>query len=146
MSYLLDTNVISELRKRERGHPGVVRWAASVDPTELHTSVLVIGEIRRGIELKRRSDPARATALENWFDKVRAGLGGRIIPVDERIAELWGTLGVPATLPTVDGLIAATAIVHSLTVVTRNFGDMARTGASLLNPFATADHHTGRRR
>jgi predicted nucleic acid-binding protein len=136
VTYLLDTNVISELRKRERGHPGVVRWAASVDPGELHTSVLVIGEIRRGIELKRRSDPARATSLDGWLDRIRAGLGSRIIPVDERIAELWGKLGVPVMLPTIDGLIAATAMVHGLTVVTRNFGDMSRTGASLLNPFA----------
>lgn len=146
MSYLLDTNVVSELRKRERGHPGVVRWAASVDPAELHTSVLVIGEIRRGIELKRRSDPARATALEGWLDKVRAGLGGHILPVDERIAELWGKLGAAVTLPAIDGLIAATAMVHGLTVVTRNFGDMARTGASLFNPFATAGHDTDQHR
>ena len=142
MSFLLDTNVISELRKRERGHPGVVRWAASVDPAELHTSVLVIGEIRRGIEQKRRTDPEQAVALEGWLDRVRAGLGKRIIPVDERIAELWGNLGGRATLPAVDGLIAATAIVHGLTVVTRNVGDMARTGASLLNPFATSGHGT----
>jgi predicted nucleic acid-binding protein len=140
VTYLLDTNVISELRKRERGHPGVVRWAASVDPAELHTSVLIIGEIRRGIELKRRSDPAQATALEGWLDRIRASLGARIISVDERIAELWGTLGFPVALPAVDGLIAATAMVHGLTAVTRNFGDMARTGASLLNPFATVDH------
>jgi toxin FitB len=139
VSFLIDTNVISEFRKRERGHPGVVRWAASVDPTELHTSVLVIGEIRRGIELKRRSDPAQATALEEWLDKIRAGLGGRILPVDERVAELWGKLVAASSLPTIDGLIAATAMVNGLTVVTRNFGDMARTGASLLNPFATFD-------
>lgn len=144
MSYLLDTNIISEFRKRERGHPGVVRWAASVDPTELYTSVLVIGEIRRGIELKRRSDAAQAAALEGWLDKVRAGLGGRIIPIDERIAELWGKLGVPVTLPAIDGLIAATALVHGLTVVTGNFADMARTGASLLNPFATTGQSLGR--
>lgn len=146
MSYLLDTNVISELRKRDRGHPGVVRWAASVDPGELHTSVLVIGEIRRGIELKRRSDPVQAIALEGWLDKVRAGLGGRILPVDERVAELWGTLGVPAAVPAIDGLIAATAMVHGLTIVTRDFGDMARTGASLFNPFARTDHGTDRDR
>jgi predicted nucleic acid-binding protein len=145
VSYLLDTNVISEFRKRERGHPGVVRWAASVDPVELHTSVLVIGEIRRGIELKRRSDPMRAAALEGWLDKVRAGLGRRIIPVDERIAELWGKLGVPVTLPAIDGLLAATAMVHGLTVVTRDFGDLARTGAALFNPFAVTDHGTQRR-
>jgi toxin FitB len=102
VSYLIDTNVISEFRKRERGHPGVVRWVASVDPAELHTSVLVIGEIRRGIELKRRTDPVQAAALEGWLDRIRAGLGGRILPVDERVAELWGRLGVPVTLPAID--------------------------------------------
>lgn len=143
MTYLIDTNVISEFRKRERGHPRLVQWAASIDPNELHTSVLVIGEIRRGIEQKRRTDPEQAVALEGWLDRVRAGLGGRIIPVDERIAEQWGKLGVRATLPAVDGLIAATAMVHGLTIVTRNVVDMARTGASLFNPFATTGHGTG---
>jgi predicted nucleic acid-binding protein len=136
VSFLLDTNVISELRKRERGHPGVVRWAASVAPVELHTSVLVIGEIRRGIEQKRRTDPDQADALERWLDNIRRGLGGRIIPVDERVAEMWGRLSSASTPPAIDGLIAATALVHRLTVATRNPGDMARTGASLLNPFA----------
>jgi predicted nucleic acid-binding protein len=143
VTYLIDTNVISEIRKRERGHPRLVQWAASIDPNELHTSVLVIGEIRRGIEQKRRTDPDQAVALEGWLDRVRAGLGRRIIPVDERIAELWGKLGVRSTLSAVDGLIAATAIVRGLTIVTRNVGDMARTGASLLNPFATTGHGTG---
>lgn len=137
MSYLLDTNVISELRKRERGHAGVVRWAASVDPQELHTSVLVIGEIRRGIELKRRADMAQATALIVWLDKLRAGLGARILPVDERIAEVWGRLGIPDPIPIIDGLIAATAIVHGLTVVTRNVADLARTGVTVLDPFSS---------
>jgi predicted nucleic acid-binding protein len=137
LSYLIDTNVLSELRKRERGHPGVVRWAASVDPADLHTSVLVIGEIRRGIELKRRTDTAQAAALDVWLDKVRAGLVARILPVDERVAELWGRLGIPDPIPATDGLIAATAIVHGLTIVTRNIDDMARTGAIVLDPFAS---------
>ncbi len=137
MSYLLDTKVISELRKRERGHPGVVRWAASVDPQELHTSVLVIGEIRRGIELKRRADAVQAAALTVWLDKLRAGLGARILPIDERIAEAWGRLGMPNPLPVIDGLIAATAIVHGLTVVMRNVADLARTGVTVLDPFAS---------
>ena len=137
MSYLLDTNVISELRKRERGHVGVVRWAASVDPRDLHTSVLVIGELRRGIELRRRTDAAQATALTLWLDKLRAGLGARILSVDERIAEVWAKLGIPDPLPAIDGLIAATAIVHGMTVVTRNVSDLARTGVTVLDPFAS---------
>ena len=139
MSYLVDTNVISELRKRERGHPAVVRWAASVEPTDIHTSVLVIGEIRRGIGLKRRSDAAQAAALEVWLDQVRVGLGRRILPVDERIAEVWGRLGIPDPVPAIDGLIAATAMVHGLTVMTRNVSDLARTGVSVLNPFSGFD-------
>ncbi len=137
MSYLIDTNVISELRKRQRGHAGVVRWAASVDPQKLHTSVLVIGEIRRGIEIKRRADAAQASALTLWLDKLRAGLGARILPVDERVAEIWGRLSIPDPLPIIDGLIAATAIVHGLTVVTRNVSDLARTGVTVLDPFAS---------
>lgn len=139
MSYPVDTNVISEPRKRERGHPSVVRWAASVEPSDIHTSVLVIGDIRRGIELKRRSDSGQAAALEAWLDQVRAGLRGRILPVDERIAETWGRLGIPDPVPAIDGLIAATAMVHGLTVVTRNVGDLARTGVPVLDPFSV-DH------
>jgi predicted nucleic acid-binding protein len=135
LSWLVDTNVISELRKRERGHSSVVRWASTVDAADLHTSVLVIGELRRGIELTRRSDPAQATVLDAWLDRVRAGLGPRVLPVDERVVEVWGRLGLPDPLPAIDGLIAATALVHGLTVVTRNIADLGRTGASLLNPF-----------
>jgi predicted nucleic acid-binding protein len=135
LSFLLDTNVISELRKRGRGDAGVVRWAASVSPRELHTSVLVIGEIRRGIELKRRTDPAQAAALDSWLDQVRAGLGARILAADERVADAWGRLGVPDPLPAIDGLIAATALIHGLTVVTRNINDLARAGVQTLDPF-----------
>jgi len=137
LSYLIDTNVVSELRKRERGHAGVVRWAASVNPQDLHTSVLVIGEIRRGIELKRRTDAAQAAALTLWLDKLRAGLGARVLLVDERVAEAWGRLGIPDPLPAIDGLIAATAIVHGLTVVTRNVTDLTRAGVAVLDPFAS---------
>jgi predicted nucleic acid-binding protein len=135
LTFLLDTNVISELRKAGRGNPGVVAWAASVDPESLCTSVLVIGEIRRGIERKRRSDPVQAAALDGWLDKVRAGLRDRVFPVDERVAEAWGRLGVPDAIPAVDGLLAATALVHDLTVVSRNLADLARTGARVLDPF-----------
>jgi hypothetical protein len=136
LTYLLDTNVISELRKRDRGHPAVVRWAGSIEPRTLYTSVLVIGEIRRGIELKCRRDAGQAEVLDAWLDKLRAGLGDRVLPVDERIAEAWGRLGAPNPLPVIDGLIAATALVHGLTVVTRNVADLARTGVDVLDPFA----------
>ena len=104
-------------------------------PQELYTSVLVIGEIRRGIELKRRTDAAQATALTLWLDKLRSGLGARILPVDERVAEVWGRLGIPDPVPVIDGLIAATAIVYGMTVVTRNVADLVRTGVVVLDPF-----------
>lgn len=136
MTYLVDTNVLSELRKRERGHPNVVRWAASVDGADIHTSVLVLAELRRGIELKRRSDAAQAEALDRWLEQMRVGLGGRVIPVDERIAEVWARLNVPDRLPFMDGFIAATAKVRGLTVVTRNVADIGRAGIAVLNPFA----------
>jgi predicted nucleic acid-binding protein len=136
LSYLVDTNVISELRKRERGYPGVVRWAASIKPVELHTSVLVIGEIRHGIELKRRSDTAQAAVLDAWLEQMRTRLGVPVLPVDERVAEAWGRLGIPDPVPTIDGLIAATALVHGLTVVTRNISDLRRTGVPILDPFS----------
>ncbi len=135
MSYLIDTNIASELRRRHRGNPGVMRWAGTIHLSELHTSVLVIGEIRRGIERKRRSDPERALVLDRWLASVCADLAGKILPVDERIAELWGHLGASVSIPSIDGLIAATAIVHGLTLVTRNVKDMSATGARLLNPF-----------
>jgi predicted nucleic acid-binding protein len=137
VTYLIDTNVISELRKRERGHPGVMRWATSVQPEDLYTSVLVIGEIRHGIELKRRTDPTQAAMLDSWLNNVRTGMGARILAVDERVAEAWGKLGVPNPVSPVDGLIGATALVHGLTVVTRNAADLARTGANVFDPFRT---------
>lgn len=138
MTYLLDTNVISELRKRSNGNPNVVRWAASVAPQDLHTSVLVLSEIRRGIELKRRADPTQAAALDEWLTQVRVRLSGRILSVDERVADIWGGLGVPDPIPAIDGLLAATALAHDLTLVSRNVSDLQRTGARLLNPFLAA--------
>lgn len=135
MKFLLDTNVISELRKRDRGHPNVVRWTSTVEPHDIATSVVVLGELRRGIELKRRSDPEQGAILEQWFLNMRGQLGDRVLPVDEIVAERWGLLNVPNRLPLIDGLIAATAIVHGLTIVTRNMPDFAKTGVALLNPF-----------
>jgi predicted nucleic acid-binding protein len=135
MNFLVDTNIISELRKRERAHGGVARWAQSVEAIKLHTSVLVIGELRHGIELKRRTDPSQAQALERWLVIVESNLGQRIIPVDSRIADVWGRLGIPDPLPVVDGLLAATAKVHGLTLVTRNVIDMRKTGIQVINPF-----------
>jgi predicted nucleic acid-binding protein len=137
VKFLLDTNIISELRKRDRAHPNVVRWVARTAVEEMGTSVIVLAEIRRGIELKRRRDPNQAKSLDRWFADMRTRLGDRVVPIDEPIAEAWALLGIPNPLPLIDGLLAATAKVHGLTVVTRNVVDISRTGVSVLDPFSS---------
>lgn len=136
MRFLLDTNVISEIRKRDRAHPNVARWAAGTPVKEMGTSVVVLAEIRRGIELKRRSDSNQAEALDRWFAQMRTRLGDRVLPIAEPVAEMWAALNVPDPLPFIDGLLAATAKVHGLTLVTCNVDDVARTGVSIVDPFA----------
>jgi toxin FitB len=138
VKFLLGTNIISEIRKRDRAHPNVIRWVAETPVEEIGTSVLVLGEIRRGIELKRRSDPEQARALDRWFSQMRARLGDRVLPIDEPVAEAWALLGIPDPLPLIDGLLAATAKVHGLTLVTHNVADIAVAGVSLLDPFSGA--------
>ena len=135
MSYLLDSNVVSELRKRERADTGVRQWFAGVDDTELFLSVLTIGEIRRGIESIHRRDRTRALALNRWFHALVTEYEARILLVDQKVAEEWGRMNAAATLPAVDSLLAATARVHGLTFVTRNTKDVTRTGVPCLNPF-----------
>jgi predicted nucleic acid-binding protein len=136
LNFLLDTNVISEIRKQGRAHPNVARWVAGMPVKEMGTSVVVLAEIRRGIELKRRSDAKQAEALDRWFAQMRTRLGERVLPIDEPIAEAWARISGPDPLPCVDGLLAATAKVHGLTLVTRNVNDIARTGVSFVDPFA----------
>ena len=138
MSYLLDTNVLSELRKGRRCDPNVARWALSVPRSSLHTSLLVLGEIRRGVERIRRKDQGQARVLEGWLEQVRRTFAGRILGLDEAVVDLWGRLDVPDPVPVVDGLLAATARRHDLVLVTRNVADVRRTGARLLNPFEPA--------
>ena len=137
MSYLLDSNIVSELRKRERADAGVLEWFAGVDDTELFLSVLTVGEIRRGIESIQRRDRTRALALNRWFHALVTQYESRILSVDQKVAEEWGRMNALATLPAVDSLLAATAHVHGLTFVTRNTKDVARTGVPCLNPFTT---------
>jgi predicted nucleic acid-binding protein len=138
MTYLLDTNVISELRKRDPD-PHVLAWYATVASVQIFVSVLTIGEIRLGIERLRRKDAARAGLLEEWLRGLHASYGDRIISVDAAVAEAWGRLNVPDPLPVIDGLLAASAKVRGWTLVTRNTGDLARSGVALLNPFDPAD-------
>jgi len=134
VSWLLDTNVISEIRKGIRGDQGVARWAAG-RKDDAWLSVLTVGEIRRGVELKRRKDEVAARHLEIWLQGLLGSFESRILPIDGRVAEVWGRLNVPDTRPVVDTQLAATAIVHWLTLVTRNVSDVAGTGAKVLNPF-----------
>ena len=136
MKYLLDTNVISEIRKRNRAHPAVIAWVTRTPVADMGTSVLVLAEIRRGIELKRRHDPAQAAHFDRWFERMRARLGDRVTPIDEPIADAWARMSLGNPLPLVDGLLAATAKVRGLTLVTRNIADVARTGVLVLDPFA----------
>lgn len=137
MSFLLDTNVISEMRKGQRANPGVRRWAASTEPRVQFTSVLVLGEMRYGTELKRRHDPRQADILEAWLQKSIRAFHGRILPVDDRIADAWGRLGIPDPIPDIDGLLAATALVHGLTLVTRDTALLSIDAIRAVNPFAT---------
>ena len=133
--YLLDTNVASETRKGQRSNAGVMAWLESVDEADLFLSVLVVGEIRKGVEQARPNDPVKARALEGWLAGLEEKYGDRVVPVTAAVADQWGRLGAIRPLSTVDGLLAATAMVHGLTLVTRNVRDVAHTGVSLLNPF-----------
>jgi toxin FitB len=137
LSYLLDTNVVSELRKGERADPSVTAWFTGLADEEIFLSVLTIGEIRRGVESVRRRDPDAAAALDGWLSRLREAHGDRILPVDRAIAEEWGRMSVPNPLPVVDGLLAATARILGLTLVTRNVADVKSTDVKLLDPFAS---------
>jgi hypothetical protein len=134
---MLDTNVLSQAR-RPRGDRAVKRWMKSVPGRDLYLSVLVVGEIRQGIERLRRRDPGQADVFESWLRRLRQEYAERILDVTPVIAEEWGRMNVPDLLPAVDALLAATAKVHGLTLVTLNTVDLRRTGAKLFNPFADA--------
>jgi toxin FitB len=135
VSFLLDTDVVSEIRKKAPDR-GVATWFASVPADKLFLSVLVVGEIRQGIARLVRRDLAQAEIFERWLSQLVDGYGDRIVPITVRIAEAWGRLNVPDPVPVVDGLLAATALVHEWTLVTRNVNDVASTGVRLLDPFA----------
>lgn len=134
MAWLLDTNVLSELRRR-RPDANVVQWMKDHESDFMHVSVVCLGEIRAGIEEKRLSDPVQAKGIEKWFEAMLDSYKPRILDVTEEIADRWGRLCPDQPLSDADGLVAATALVHDLTVVTRNVRDFKRTGVKLLNPF-----------
>lgn len=136
MSYLLDTNVLSELNKRVK-NPGLLDWLAETRRGEHFVSVLTLGETYQGIShLRGRGDHQQADALEQFAVRTEERFANRILPVTTSIAREWGRQSHHQPIPAVDGLIAATARVHDVTVVTRNDSDFIATGARVLNPFS----------
>ena len=137
--FLIDTNVVSELRKGERADAGVRAWFDEHKADQLWLSVLVVGELRRGVELLRRRDERAGTRLSDWLDTVTHDFDDRVIPITIEVAERWALLNVPDPVPVVDGLLAATALERDLVLVTRNTADVERTGVAALNPFTGSD-------
>jgi len=138
MMYLLDTNVVSELRKGRAGKadPNVVRWAGSVNAGELYLSVISVQELEIGVLLVEKRDSIQGAMLRTWLnDHVLPAFAGRILPVDTTVALRSARMHVPEPHPVRDGLIAATALVHGMTIVTRNVDDFIRTGGMVLNPW-----------
>jgi predicted nucleic acid-binding protein len=135
MPYLLDTCVVSELRKPGI-NPGVLSWISSIDPNEAFLSVLTIGEIRSGIELHRLRNPMGAGNLERWLLGLETHYAERILPITAKVADRWGRLSPSQPLPAVDGMIAATGLEYQLIVVTRNISDFQRSGVNTLNPYS----------
>lgn len=134
--YLLDTNVISELRKPEgRCDPSVYRWGQQVSAHAIYLSVVTIGELSYGIAKAQRKDADKARVYAAWLAKLEHEHRRRILTITAEVARVWGPLSVPDPISVQDGLIAATALVHQLVVVTRNVSDFAATGVRLLNPW-----------
>lgn len=134
--YLIDTNVISEARKGSKTNVGVRRFFHAADPADLYVAVQTIGEIRRGLEnIRHRGDLPQARKLEKWLDVVVTGYADRILTFDTDCAQVWGRLMSPRHEHPVDKQIAAIALIHDLTVITRNVDDFRGTGVRLQNPF-----------
>ncbi len=140
MRFLLDTNILSELRKAARANVNVMTWWEESAGSSF-VSVLSLGEIRQGIEGVRPRDPGQAEAIERWLDQTRAQFSGLILPVTEEISERWGRLPSSQMLPAVDALIAATALEHGLTIATRNVRDFERCGVRVVNRFGEERTH-----
>ena len=138
MAYLLDTNVVSELRRGSRCNSAVWEWFGALDEADAYLSVLVVGEIERGIERIRKRDPNSAARLRRWLSGLCTQFEDRILPVTLSIARTWGKLGAPNPIPTVDGLLAATAHVHGLILATRNVRQVEALDIECFNPFTNA--------
>lgn len=136
--YLIDTNVISEIRKGDKANEGVRQFfdAAIHDNSRLYVSAITIGELRRGVDLIfHRGDTLQGRLLEDWLNSILDQYQDSFLNIDSEIALLWGKMRVPHPQHALDKLIAATALIYDLTVVTRNVKDFESTGARLLNPF-----------
>jgi toxin FitB len=134
VKYLLDTNVVSELRRRTPNE-NVLTWFDRTDSSTLYLSVLTLGEIRKGVEIVTRRDPATGRSLQHWLDGLRQHFRDRLVDIDTDVAEAWGRLAAIRPLPIVDALLAATASVHGMTVVTRNMRDIADIGVDAIDPW-----------
>jgi len=133
--YLIDTNVVSELRKGERANQGVRDWFSLNSEADMWLSVLVVGELQRCVELIERRDRLAAASLREWLDAVIDDHADQLLEVNLDVALTWAKLGVPDPVPIVDGLLAATALTHDLILVTRNTSDVASTGVRVIDPF-----------
>lgn len=136
MSYLIDTNILSEVRKGVRCDANVAAWWKVVRDDELWISVLLLGEIRKGAEKVRNRDQLKAAALDAWIDELTTSFQDRILPVNSMVADEWGRISAIRSVPVIDALLAATAITNDLAIVTRNVSDMAGIGVRVVNPFS----------
>ena len=134
LQYLLDTNILSETRKK-RANERVISFLSAAEPSALFISVLSLGELRKGVALKIRSDADAAKRLGAWVDGLEYSFGERILGIDAAIARQWGELSAQRSRPVVDTLLAATALVHKLTLVTRNISDVHDLGVKVLDPW-----------
>lgn len=132
--YLLDTNVISELR-RSRPHPAVEAWFKDIGRADVVLSALTLGEIHQGIVRLGRRDPDQAAVLADWLGRLERGYADRILPVTVAVARRWAELNAVRSLPVIDSLIAATAIEHGAVLATRNVRDLAGVDVTMVNPF-----------
>ena len=138
MTWLIDTTIISELRKGPRCHPALAASWAGVEDRDLFLSAFTLGKIRKRIEAIRPRDAAKAAAPEGWLVEIADAFGPRVLSVDAVVAEMWGRISALRSAPVIDdALLAATARAHDLVLVTRNTADVEGLGARLLNPFAS---------